>query len=410
MKFWINTNSNSDNVVILTKNGVLVASCNEYACDAIREKLAANVHPISIYAKDDIHIVKSTQLRSVTSRNTDTNIDLCYRVLKKKENLPLNFQSTEQKQEFTSIFNKIAPENLKKTEHQQRWFTAILPSLFSLFFALFISWFYINKWRWVTLIVGGLWALASIYILITRVKTPPKITRWSPKDQYVKKGRGAINTGFSYAVATLMIMVFSFKLPLVYGAQAILDNLDHDTLTAGNIEELVSKGANINVRNEYGDSPLHYAVGIEDYELVEALLQQGANPAQQNGEGETALEQALQFGDMQSTNLILQSVDSLDDHNNIWWAVSNAGPPAEIMDLIVARGFDIHTLSEHGDNLLKAAIESGTGYTFVNYLLGAGVSTDFTIDDMSPAEYAKETAQSDIAKLLEESSPSVAPN
>ena len=53
-----------------------------------------------------------------------------------------------------------------------------------------------------------------------------------------------------------------------------------------NFEQLIKNGADVNITNEYGSTPLHYAKTTEQTKL---LLEAGANPNTKNNFGETPL-------------------------------------------------------------------------------------------------------------------------
>ena len=60
---------------------------------------------------------------------------------------------------------------------------------------------------------------------------------------------------------------------------------------------LIAKGADVNAQDEYGDTPLHKAVGPREARhsnVIEVLLDHDANPHIPNGDGRTPL-QALEY-------------------------------------------------------------------------------------------------------------------
>src|SRR5262244_516349 len=60
--------------------------------------------------------------------------------------------------------------------------------------------------------------------------------------------------------------------------------VDYELLSA-----LISKKANLNVRNDFGSTPIAQAAGLADGRMVKMLLDGGANPEGANPDGETAL-------------------------------------------------------------------------------------------------------------------------
>ncbi|ELT88757.1 hypothetical protein CAPTEDRAFT_70103, partial [Capitella teleta] len=58
------------------------------------------------------------------------------------------------------------------------------------------------------------------------------------------------------------------------------------------VEILVAKGANVNVKADRGDTPLHMAADREYLSIAEHLIEQGADPNAVNDEGNTPLHYA----------------------------------------------------------------------------------------------------------------------
>jgi len=59
---------------------------------------------------------------------------------------------------------------------------------------------------------------------------------------------------------------------------------------------LISKGADVNARNTGGDTPLHIAAAVGHADMVESLLAKGANANAKNTAGETPLRWAEKTG------------------------------------------------------------------------------------------------------------------
>jgi ankyrin repeat protein len=66
---------------------------------------------------------------------------------------------------------------------------------------------------------------------------------------------------------------------------------------------LLNVGANINAPGEYGNTPLHEAVGQRKYDFVKLLLDHGASKDIRNKDGFTPAEHAEQSGDQRLTEL-----------------------------------------------------------------------------------------------------------
>ncbi len=58
------------------------------------------------------------------------------------------------------------------------------------------------------------------------------------------------------------------------------------------VDYLISNGANTNVKDEYGNTPLHYASMCGNLEVVKYLINKGADINKKNNKGNTPLHYA----------------------------------------------------------------------------------------------------------------------
>ncbi|KAJ3532746.1 hypothetical protein NM208_g8299 [Fusarium decemcellulare] len=72
---------------------------------------------------------------------------------------------------------------------------------------------------------------------------------------------------------------------------------------------LIEHGADVNMSDRYGASPLHMAVRSDNFEVVQYLLQQGADPESCSSIGETPLVEAVKQGSFDIVKLLLQKAD-----------------------------------------------------------------------------------------------------
>jgi len=94
----------------------------------------------------------------------------------------------------------------------------------------------------------------------------------------------------------------AIRLAGVLAAAAVLGTMStaapiHDLCKRGNsedLEKLIKSGANVNARNEQGETPLYIAVSDNSVTKIELLLSNGANVNLQNtGDGKTPLHRAV---------------------------------------------------------------------------------------------------------------------
>ncbi len=80
---------------------------------------------------------------------------------------------------------------------------------------------------------------------------------------------------------------------LLFAAQAhasvaeLIDSIKQNNLAE--VQKLLAKGENVNAANEQGNTPLHYAVALDNPEIVKVLLAKGANLRAKNDKGWTPL-------------------------------------------------------------------------------------------------------------------------
>lgn len=66
------------------------------------------------------------------------------------------------------------------------------------------------------------------------------------------------------------------------------DVLEHTNFEI--VEALLKHAAKVNIQDEHGNTPLHYACYRRDEKMIKALMEKGADPTLKNGSGKTPLE------------------------------------------------------------------------------------------------------------------------
>jgi len=295
MRFWVNENSNIDNVKIVTTNAIFIASCEEINCTKAKEQLDKGVSPLEIFGKDDMTIITLNQIQSITSRSTDEDFDIRYKTKKEIEDFTPTFDSVEQKGEFLDELATYVSSNLVKKESQQSAISAAIMPLISLIIGIAIIYFFMDKMRWPAFIIGGLWALVSTIILVQRMRNPPLITRWIIKGKHFRKTWSGLKLIFSYIVLAVVGVSLHQSMPDTYGEKSLYNAVNNDsTINNERINFFIERGADINYVDEDGLTPLALIMNwYGETEYIVALINAGANLDIDYFEGKSALHYAI---------------------------------------------------------------------------------------------------------------------
>ena len=93
----------------------------------------------------------------------------------------------------------------------------------------------------------------------------------------------------------------------------------HDAANSGNIEAIkqhLAAGTDVNAKNEWGGTPLHFATFGSHKEVVELLIAKGADVNAKDGVGETPLHWAAKEGNKEVVELLIAKgadVNAKDD-------------------------------------------------------------------------------------------------
>ena len=82
------------------------------------------------------------------------------------------------------------------------------------------------------------------------------------------------------------------------------------------VQTLLTAGGDPNVRNDLGQTPLHWAVGGSHMDVANALLTAGADPGARDNDGQTPLHVAVRKGEMEIFNILLKAGADPDAVNN----------------------------------------------------------------------------------------------
>ena len=173
---------------------------------------------------------------------------------------------------------------------------------------------------------------------------------------------------------------------------------------------LLDYGANINVQDKTGRTPLHWTVidmtdDLEDYffDAVRFLLEHGANVNAPDDDDATPLHVVSKSGSIKATRLLLKHGADVHALSNIHPSplhLASRRRDAEVARLLLEHGADVHALDGNGSTPLHFASESGSAEA-ARLLLEHGADVNALAGDHStPLHFASESGNAEIARLL----------
>lgn len=158
-------------------------------------------------------------------------------------------------------------------------------------------------------------------------------------------------------------------------------NVVHCACFMDNIEAIklfINGGANINSRDEHGNTPLIYAVKKESIEIVKYLIKSSANVNIENNLKETPIFYALQPSRTEILKLLIKAKSNLNHQNEDGFTPLHKATQYDldyIVELLIKKGANPNIQSELGLTPLHlAALDEFCDITYT--LLWYGANTD----------------------------------
>ncbi len=126
------------------------------------------------------------------------------------------------------------------------------------------------------------------------------------------------------------------------------------------VRKLLNKGADVNGRTKYGNTPLLAAVEMSNSKIVTLLLDRGADINQKDSDGWTPLMYSLVHGDEGIAEELLRrgaDVNARADNGDTALIIATARGMAKIVRLLLSKGADVKVVDKFGRTPLMIAEE-----------------------------------------------------
>jgi len=154
-----------------------------------------------------------------------------------------------------------------------------------------------------------------------------------------------------------------------------------DAVTNGTTDDvrhfIEKKGIGVNVTNDKGYTPLHFAAGKSSLAIAELLVSKGANVNAKNRIG-TPLHVAAHHGNIEVMQFLISNKANInaedEDFNTPLHYASNASNLA-IIELLISSGANVNAKSNLGTPLHVAAMQVGN-IEVAKFLISAGADVN----------------------------------
>ena len=403
MQYWLNRKSVKNNIIIRYENGLLLSSCNKNSYDEVDLQLKKNTNPIKLFGIDNLSLIPWSSIEEITSCSNDLNIELKYKI-KEEDTIFLSFGHSNSKKKCLSSILEQLGDDLETTIDKRSAVSIYLNSVLSLVLAIGFTLLYYTLFPKASLIVGSIWALASIYRLFKLSRETKEVIYWKVKKPTSKKKKihplaedsrveekFEMKTIYAFAGLSSVLFVSYFGLSILLTA-----NLK-SVPNSGNV--LTSKAKSKKPVQIDGSTPLIRALNNNNEQLAISLIEQGANLTGQF-DGRTALDIAIGDSLDNAVKSLLSKKAPSSNPQELLTRVLENDLGFDTIKKVVQSGADVNYIDDDGVSVLSIAMEHGVSNKVIRLLLKEGASTDIVIGGQTPVEYAKSNGNEKLAKLL----------
>jgi len=118
------------------------------------------------------------------------------------------------------------------------------------------------------------------------------------------------------------------------------------------VKQHLATGADVNVKDADGSTPLHYAVSVGEKEVSELLIAHGADVNAKDEDENTPLVWAVRGGEKEVTELLIANGADVNAKGgvNVWTPLHDAASFGykEVVKLLIAKGADLNAKDKNG--------------------------------------------------------------
>lgn len=147
-----------------------------------------------------------------------------------------------------------------------------------------------------------------------------------------------------------------------YGNKVVMLFNEIGTNDINKFNALVREVHNVNVYNDFGDTPLIFAVSLKRRSIAASLIAAGSNPDLKNKLGQTAINIAIKMGDYEMVKILIDAGADLNIKDNfgesyLMQAVRIGYLP--IIDYLADNRVDVNIINKKGQNVFDIARMTG---------------------------------------------------